>query len=139
MNVNDIFHSGETLRCEDLQNRAFSLTMKSTESKNFDDGAKLIIRFNETEKVLVSNKTNTFTIAEIYGQETDNWLGQKIELFPTTTMFSGKMVPCIRVRAPQGQQPAPQQNYAGDPNLPAKESENPAAGMDDLDGSRIPF
>ena len=40
--------------------------------------------------------------------ELDDWKGKLIELYPDRTGFGGKMVDCLRVRAPQGvTKPAP--------------------------------
>ena len=102
--VNDIFSSSETLSAEDLQNQDVVLTIKQVEVKEFtDDGnskRKPIIHFHETEKRLVANMTNSFTIADHHGDNLDNWPGKQITLYPTTTDFGGRRVPCIRIRPP---------------------------------------
>lgn len=52
----------------------------------------------DKEKRLVMNKTNATTIAEMHGNEIDDWKGKRITLFPTTTLAFGDTVDCIRVR-----------------------------------------
>lgn len=103
--LNDIFKSSDSLAAEDLQGNDVVLTIKEVEIVEFeDDGRKKqkpVLHFNETEKTLVSNKTNSMMIAEHYGYETSAWAGEKITLYPTKTDFGGKIVDCIRVRAPE--------------------------------------
>ena len=65
-----------------------------------DGEEKPVLRFNEAKKGLVLNRINSTTIQELYGPETTAWTGKRITLFPTTTEFQGKNVPCIRVRPP---------------------------------------
>lgn len=59
---------------------------------------KPTIKFVGMEKKLAVNKTNGKTIASMYGTDTDDWVGQSITMYPTTTEFGGETVPCIRVR-----------------------------------------
>jgi hypothetical protein len=45
--------------------------------------------------------TNWDAVAEITGEDdTEKWPGHKVELYPTTTEMKGKIVDCIRIRAP---------------------------------------
>ena len=59
-----------------------------------------VVHFIGAEKGMCLNKTNANTIAEFLGDEADTWAGKQIEIFPTTTDFGGKVVPCLRVRQP---------------------------------------
>jgi hypothetical protein len=59
---------------------------------------KPIVYFEGKEKGMALNKTNGKTIAELYGTNTDKWIGQLITIYPTTTQFGGREVDCIRVR-----------------------------------------
>jgi len=61
---------------------------------------KAVLSFTGKEKTLVLNSINKTTIGEAFGWETQPWEGKSIELYPTTTDFAGKIVPCIRVRIP---------------------------------------
>lgn len=51
------------------------------------------------EKRLVLNKTNAMAIAEVWGRETDAWVGKRITLYPTRVSAFGSEVDAIRVRA----------------------------------------
>lgn len=59
---------------------------------------KWILSFKGAKKGLVLNKVNTNIIAKLYGDDTDEWEGKLIHLYPTETEYQGKMVDCIRVR-----------------------------------------
>jgi hypothetical protein len=52
---------------------------------------KPVVSFRETDKTFVLNKTNSNTIAGLYGNETDQWVGKQIVLFPTEVEFQGAM------------------------------------------------
>jgi hypothetical protein len=66
---------------------------------------KWCLVFDECEKPLVINATNSAIISSILkSEETDEWVGRKIVLYDDPTiMFKGKVVGGIRVRAPRGQ------------------------------------
>lgn len=55
-------------------------------------------REGQSGKPLGLNATNCKTIAAMYGNDTDNWIGKRITIFPTVTQFGGEEVECIRVR-----------------------------------------
>ncbi len=61
---------------------------------------KPVVYFRGAEKALVLNVTNGNTIAEAYGDETDNWRGHAVTLYRDMTDFQGRRVDCIRVRIP---------------------------------------
>jgi hypothetical protein len=110
MDMNQVF-PGNHLKATDLQGREVTVTIHEIvmEEVGSEQEEKPVVYFLGKQKGLVLNKTNNQTIMDLYGSESDNWIGQKIVLFPTQTDFGGKQVPCIRVKisAPQ-QQPSPQ-------------------------------
>lgn len=59
---------------------------------------KGVVYFEEFGRGLVLNKTNSRTIAGLYGSDTDEWIGQPITIYRSETSFQNKTVPCIRVR-----------------------------------------
>ncbi len=65
-----------------------------------EDELKPCLFFENAKKGLVLNKTNATAIAMAFGDDADQWHGKTIAVFATTTMFGGKIVPCIRVRVP---------------------------------------
>jgi hypothetical protein len=101
MKVSDVFASQETLRAADLGDKEWTLAIASVESKNFDDGTKLVIGFQNAKKKLVANKTNSGRIAKLYGDETDGWVGKEVILRAEMVDFKGESVMAIRVQPPK--------------------------------------
>jgi hypothetical protein len=146
MNINDAF-SSDYIKHGDLRGQPHVLTMSRIEIKEFDDGDKPCLHFSNSKKPLLLNKTNSNIIADIFGPETNGWMGQQIELYPAKTEFKGQMTDCIRVRAvmrgsdlSQPQQPAPSPAIAPDPE-PAGEPEDPFGNgpMGEQGGEDLPF
>jgi hypothetical protein len=123
---------GSFLKTEDLQGKACRLVIEAicNEEINGDHGKekKLVARFAGKDKGLVLNRTNADSIAEIAGSEdTDDWAGVQVVLFPDKTKFGGKTVDCVRVRAPQAN------------GAPAKPVPVPAPVEDEFDSSDVGF
>jgi hypothetical protein len=95
-----------------------------------DDGKqKPVIRFRGKEKGFVCNATNYDVIADAYGDETDDWAGQPIVLYPTRVAFKGQLTDAIRVRIPPAT-PVPASKPVPTPK--------PAPGSDELNDD-VPF
>ncbi len=83
---------------------------------------KPVVRFAELDerrqqdktvpRAWVLNKTNAKTIARLYGNETNDWIGKRITLYPTTCTAFKDVVDCIRVRdvapGPKKKKPDPE-------------------------------
>ena len=59
---------------------------------------KGVVFFKEFERGMVINKTNSRTIAGLYGSNTDEWIGERITIYRSETSFQNRTVPCIRVK-----------------------------------------
>ncbi len=59
---------------------------------------KPILHLVGKEKRFAANVTNSRVIAGMYGNDTRQWVGKLITLYPTTTKFGRDTVDCIRVR-----------------------------------------
>lgn len=70
---------------------------------------KPVVYFRGKKLPLALANTNAKTIAGMYGNNTEGWLGKRITLYPTTTKLGGDMVECIRIRPtiPRGADSAP--------------------------------
>ena len=68
------------------------------------------------------NKTNNRTLRGAFGDDTADWTGKIIVVFPTMTDFRGKMTPALRVRIP------PPKQAAAAPQQPAPSGNGAAAG-----------
>jgi hypothetical protein len=98
MKLSDAFPS-RYLRAGDLDGATQDVVAKVTQELVGDD-TKLVAQFRDS-KSLVLNKTNGKMLAELArSEETDDWVGLEVELFPSTTDFRGDRVPCVRIRRP---------------------------------------
>ncbi len=104
MKKNDVFPS-KYLKAADLNGKPVTVTIEraSYEALKTPDGkenSKTVLYFVGAKKALPLNLTNWDSVAEVCGEDTDDWHGCKIELYPDTTAMAGRTVDCIRVRAP---------------------------------------
>jgi hypothetical protein len=116
VDVNTIYTS-DTLKAADLQGREHTVTIASVESKEFDNGIKLVLKFVGAKKSFVCNRTNGKRIAFMHGDETNGWINKKIVLAPEMVDYRGAAVMAIRVKPAAVSEP---------PIKPA-----PAQGMND--------
>ena len=87
---------------------------------------KPVVYFKGSPKGLALCVTNGRTIAAMYGNKTEAWIGKRITMFPTTTQFGGAVVECIRIRpsVPAGKgAPAapPPEEHPAEPRQPGEE------------------
>ena len=126
VNINSAFPSKYLKADVDLPGDGanMTVTIKSVDMVTFgDDSSRPVVYFYETDKGLVLNKTNAGTIAKLYGPDTDDWEGKKINLFDTEIDFQGKQTLAIRVRSK-----APKANSGGAESVKSKPA--PASGHD---------
>ena len=91
MKISDVFPS-KYLKAEDLEGANVTVTIEEVNREEVGPKkeSKLVISFVNTLKKMVLNKTNAATIAKLYGEETDEWLGKRIILYSKDTEFQGK-------------------------------------------------
>jgi len=129
----EIFPS-KYLKAADLNGTAIAATIQSAtiEVLKAPDGkeqTKTILGFKGGKKTLPLNMTNWDAVVDLTGEDdTARWPGHKIELYPTTTEMKGKVVDCIRIRAPEQGVLKPK----------AKAAKKPPPVNDDMD-DEIPF
>ena len=73
------------------------------EFKN-DDGsatAKPVLHFQDLPQALVLNKTNFTALSMMFGEDTNDWTGATVALYPAKTDFKGRIMPTIKIRRPQ--------------------------------------
>lgn len=119
MNINEAFPT-KYVRAADLQNQRHTLTIANVVMEEGID--KPIVYFQGRQKGMACNKTNAMMIAQLYGADTNRWIGQQVELYIAQVLFEGKFVPAIRVQAPQPPMPAHQNGP-----LPGNPGAQPAA------------
>jgi hypothetical protein len=143
MKKDDVFPS-KYLKCPDLNGKptvatiehAVLETLKSPEGKTQD---KVVLYFVGAKKSLPLNVTNFDAVADICGDDTDDWPGCQIELYPTKTTMAGRSVDAIRVKPPTKPAKKTAAAKAAKPEPEDgefSETENPAPSNAD---SEIPF
>lgn len=92
------------VRAWDLGGKAVTVTIVKVEAGVLDNvkakkkDKKPIVFFKGASKPLALNKTNAKTIAQLYGNDTREWIGKAVTIFPTTTQFGNDVVDCIRIK-----------------------------------------
>jgi hypothetical protein len=99
MKISSAFPS-KFLKAEDLQKREVKVVIDRIILEDLGDEEKPIAYFQGKQKGLVLNKTNASKIAAALGDDTDEWEGKEIILYPDVASYQGRMVDCIRVRVP---------------------------------------
>ena len=131
MKRDDLFPS-KYLKCADLKGRPRVVEIEHAaiemlKNPKGEEQRKSVLYFKGAKKALPLNLTNF--VAEIVGSdETNDWPGTKLELYPATTMLGGKVTDCVRIRRSQDGLPI-------SPLPPTKLAEGPADEHD----SDIPF
>lgn len=87
------------IKAEILTPKGMDLIIKDADLDKVGNDVKVILSFKDSELLLPLNKTNAEAIKEMYGDDTDGWKGQPINIFRDLTMFKGKRTACVRVRA----------------------------------------
>jgi len=110
MNINDVISADDRfLKAPDLQGRKVSVRIESFTVENFKEKKQIVLKFFGAKKVLGLNKINTKMIASMHGDETDNWIGKEVLLFPSKTQNQqGQIVDCVRI---EFQPPQPPQQF----------------------------
>ena len=138
MNINDLYPS-KYLKSDDLGNARITLQVATIKLEEVaeNEPAKPVMFFNGKDKGMVLNKTNALLCAHCWGQDTDQWAGQWLDLFVEPKMFQGKVVNGLSV-APKlpnsdtAPAPSPQQNAAPASPQPPSEQPGPYGMIDDI-------
>ena len=86
-----------------------SCIKKNTAMEGAEPEHKWCLTFQELDKPLVLNSTNTQLCEQICGSDdTDDWIGKRIVLYTDPNVsYAGKLVGGIRVRKPKPTAPPP--------------------------------
>lgn len=134
--LGDMFESKYVKVADFDEDEPTVLTVKRLKQERLGMGAdaedKWVVYFEELEKGLVLNKTNAKTIAGLYGDDTDDWIGEKITIRPAEIEFKGERMMGLRV--------SPSKPKKSKPAKPAPVVEkNGDDEDDDEDSAEIPF
>jgi hypothetical protein len=99
---------GQYIKAADLQGKRVQVVVDHVEMEDIGGEQKPVVHFRGKERGLVLNKTNANAIWGINGSDdTDEWGGTSIILYPSKTDFQGKRVDCIRIDPPDQKPAAP--------------------------------
>lgn len=111
MKITDLFPS-KYVKASDLNGKPVTLTIARLVVEKMGHGSeqesKPVLYFQKATKGLVLNRTNAMIIAGLYGNESDDWGGQRITIYPTKVRAFGTMQDAIRVKEEIPAQPKPQ-------------------------------
>ena len=100
-NIDDYYSDGggTFLKAADLNKKRVNVTIAGASLADLQDGQKVVLEFEGTDKTLPLNKTNARMIKDILGTgDTDKWIKTTISLRPDKTQLQdGRPVDCIRV------------------------------------------
>jgi hypothetical protein len=113
MKISEEFPS-KYLKAADLGGKEVRVTMQNVEKEKLGDDMKLVLYFKGKEKGVVLNKTNSNTICDSYGDDTEDWFDQPLILFSVQVDFQGKVGPAIRCRVPTAKDNKPPRREASD-------------------------
>ena len=134
MRISEEF-SGTWLKAIDLHGHRVTVTISHVKREEVGQGEdrefKPVVYFQNKDKGLVLNKTNGLAIADLYGDDTDNWDGKPIVLYSTKVQFGSKMVDAIRVDAATKSAPA-------QPSAQPEQRPHQGVPADEID-QEIPF
>ncbi len=122
------------MSAKDLDGEDKVVTIRRIEEETIAQEDKWVLYFDlrQSTKGLVLNQTNAKTIAKLHGEDSDEWIGKSITLFPTEVDFKGDQVEAIRVRSKAPKSPGAKPSAA-----PAKIVTQ--AEADEMFESEIPF
>lgn len=111
MKISQLFPS-KFVKAADLNGKTVTLTIAKLVVEELGHGPdkerKPVLYFQKATKGMVLNRTNAMTIAALYGDESDEWEGKRISIYPTRIRAFGSMQDTIRVREEIPAQPRPQ-------------------------------
>ena len=102
MKISETF-SGSYFKAADFPTPR-ALVIESVTKVTFDEGPKPAVRFQGERQQLVLNKTNAFTLVNIFGDDTDLWSGKQVQISAVPIFFQGKQVKglCVQPYSPAG-------------------------------------
>jgi len=112
MNINDLFPRKYATGL-DLNGRAVKVTIAGIKKENMTPAPgiapadKYVLYFRETPRGVVMSKTLANQIAAALGEETDQWTGKRITLYPEAIRVAGMSRTVIRAKPADQERPIP--------------------------------
>lgn len=89
------FYKRKLLAAKDLGKNKVTGTItavypETQKGKDSDGSTKLVVELDEGETRFQMNKTNAIALAKELGDETDDWIGRRLQIGTGPTSFNGK-------------------------------------------------
>lgn len=79
------------------------VAMQTVQNEDGNDDVPVMEFREDVKPMIVKNQTNWSNLEEAFGDDTDNWIGKKIEVYvDPNVMFKGKKTGGVRIRIPTG-------------------------------------
>jgi len=117
------------------------LTIKSAEEQTFEQSGDTVpcLSFLEIDQGLTLNRTRIAKLVEMFGEETEEWVGQRIAIYPVPVTFQGKSTMGVAVgKAPSRAKARVSVDNDVEFEQPAKRKAAPVAVVED-DDNESPF
>lgn len=141
MNIDQAFPS-RFLKAEDIDEKTGALlTIDRVVMEWMDQDQtqeKPTIYFRDSVKGLVLNKTNATMMKELYGADTEAWVGRRIILRQDRVQYQGKLTPTIRIQYKRDTAGLEQTAMQPEPQL-AQSAQPQQAGMTGGVDDDLPF
>jgi hypothetical protein len=103
INMNDAFPS-KWLKAADIGDHDMIVTMQNVTMEEVADGErKPVLWLEGFDKGVVLNKTNGTNISQLYGPDSDGWIGRQMTLSTAWVDFNGKSTLSLRLYPPRKQ------------------------------------
>lgn len=131
----DSVYPSKYLKATDLRDKDVTVTIEGAEYITLQGKPALLVTFKGKEKGLIVKPSVWDQIAQATGcEDSDDWGGQTITLFPTETDFAGQTYEVIRVRVKKRSAPPPRPRPADPADEPDEQiPHDPASEDDDSD------
>lgn len=99
---------------DDAQADALTVTVARVTQARLDGRNRLVLQWEEDVLALPLNTTNLNALSDAFGDDTDGWINQRLNLWLEATEMNGAAVEGIRIG------PAPAPKPAAKPQAPAE-------------------
>lgn len=105
MKASEVYvNNSDFLKKEDLKGRRITVEITAVGVQDFKkegETPKMALSFKGAPKKLLLNRSNSKVVVAAYGDDTDGWIGKKIELWnDPSVMFKGEAIGGIKVGIP---------------------------------------
>lgn len=144
MKRNDLFPS-DWMKVDDVGGGTLDLIIGRVVKEQLQNGEeKPVVHWKgDTQKPLILNRTNFDLIADLHGDDTDDWKDKPIRLYAGRTQYQG--TPMLGIRVREATTPKASPTNGGRPQAPAAVRKpaptkvNPSAAVAEELNDEIPF